>query len=324
MRAVRSLAVAFAALAAAVPASDGPLNPPAAPASTPGPEPRFALTGSLPLVISQPGSYYLTRDRTGVAGITGITIEADDVTLDLNGFTLRGVPGSLSGILISGPRRNVAVRNGTVRDWGNEAIIAFASTNCQFEDLRLYQNAAGGLFCGASSTVRRVTARTNGVVGISTSDGCTVLECTVGSNSLGGFAIGQGSVVTDCAALTNQGPGFALGPRCVVTACSSSGNTGSGFSVSDESLVTGCSASGNSLDGFEVTFSDNRIDGNTATANVGLGFDISGTGNLIVRNSASGNLLGAFNFNDPNNVHGVLVTGIVTITAENPWANFAF
>ena len=39
-------------------------------------------------IISAPGSYYLTGNLTGDTGKHGISIQANDVTLDLNGFVL--------------------------------------------------------------------------------------------------------------------------------------------------------------------------------------------------------------------------------------------
>src|SRR5262249_8399348 len=77
----------------------GNLNPPPGPVSPTMKaldivEPRTPIS-SLPFTISSPGSYYVTKDLTGTAGNNGITIGASDVHLDLMGFTLRGVAGSL-------------------------------------------------------------------------------------------------------------------------------------------------------------------------------------------------------------------------------------
>ncbi len=52
---------------------------------------------SLPFTIDECGRYFLTDCLTGVPGQNGITINAADVTLDLNGFSLVG-PGSNHGI----------------------------------------------------------------------------------------------------------------------------------------------------------------------------------------------------------------------------------
>jgi hypothetical protein len=67
-----------------------------------------------------PGSYYLTTNltATGVAGQHGITISADHVTLDLNGFSLIGVAGSGDGIRVPAARLNLVIYNGTVRNSG--------------------------------------------------------------------------------------------------------------------------------------------------------------------------------------------------------------
>src|SRR5580698_3192796 len=41
-------------------------------------------------IISQPGSYYLTANLAGASGKNGIEITTNNVTLDLNGFSLQG------------------------------------------------------------------------------------------------------------------------------------------------------------------------------------------------------------------------------------------
>jgi hypothetical protein len=74
---------------------------------------------SLPYTVTAPGYYYLTRNLTYNGG-TAITVDADNVTLDLMGFCLTG-PGtsnSFFGILIKESRHKVEVRNGTVSGWG--------------------------------------------------------------------------------------------------------------------------------------------------------------------------------------------------------------
>jgi len=47
--------------------------------------------------ITNPGSYYLTANITGVSNQHGVLIAAPNLTLDLNGFSLIGVPGSRAG-----------------------------------------------------------------------------------------------------------------------------------------------------------------------------------------------------------------------------------
>src|SRR4051812_10008933 len=63
--------------------------------------------GSNTFVISQPGSYYLTGNITGAAGKHGISVQADDVTLDLNGFALiSGGSGTVRGVDVPTAKTN--------------------------------------------------------------------------------------------------------------------------------------------------------------------------------------------------------------------------
>jgi hypothetical protein len=78
-------------------------------------EPRTPIS-SAPFTISTAGSYYLTGPLTVASG-SGISINTDNVTLDLNGFTIASTSGVASGngVSINGNRRNVWVRNGFIR-----------------------------------------------------------------------------------------------------------------------------------------------------------------------------------------------------------------
>jgi len=61
-------------------------------------------------IITNSGSYYLTTNLAGVSGKNGIKIAANNVTLDLNGFTLQGASGNDTGIDIPGAQTNIIVR----------------------------------------------------------------------------------------------------------------------------------------------------------------------------------------------------------------------
>src|SRR5688572_7177275 len=81
--------------------AQGSLTPPGPPAPSMKTlaqiEPRTAIS-ALPFTINQSGSYYLTTNLTGVSGQSGITVAAHNVTVDLGGFELAGVPNSASEI----------------------------------------------------------------------------------------------------------------------------------------------------------------------------------------------------------------------------------
>jgi hypothetical protein len=99
--------------------AQGSLTPPGAP----GPgmktlaqiEPRTAITGTGAVTISVPESYYLTTNITVSSG-DAITIVTNNVTLDLNGFSINSTAASAAGtaILLSGGRTNITISNGHI------------------------------------------------------------------------------------------------------------------------------------------------------------------------------------------------------------------
>ena len=108
------------------------------PAGPPGPsmksldqiEPR-ALISSVPFTITNSGSFYLTTNLSGASGRSGVIVQADDVTLDLNGFTLFGLAGSSNGIVCPNTQSNLVVRNGTIRNWGGHGLEAALVNQCR-------------------------------------------------------------------------------------------------------------------------------------------------------------------------------------------------
>ncbi len=101
-----TLAITISALAGALISRAGPLDPPAGPVTPTYKtltevEPRVAINaantpGNSTCIfrITQPGSYYVTGNITGVSGKNGLEIGASNVTVDLNGYAVTGVPGS--------------------------------------------------------------------------------------------------------------------------------------------------------------------------------------------------------------------------------------
>jgi hypothetical protein len=72
---------------------------------------------SLPYEITTRGYYTINTNLTSSGH--GIVVKANNVTIDLKGYTIEGSgTGSYYGIYING-RNNVEIRNGTIRNFGS-------------------------------------------------------------------------------------------------------------------------------------------------------------------------------------------------------------
>lgn len=191
-----------------------------APPGPPGPtmktltqiEPRTALPNTGPVTISQPGSYYLTANIVLGSG-DAITITANDVTLDLNGFSLISTNPSATGlgILLSGGRANVTIVNGHISGSvtqtggvysgsGFDSGIGYSSgnppRNVRVTGISVSGCLSSGIYVDTSGTViQACTVDTVGYVGIDaqTVSDCSALNC--GSYGLIGVTV-QNSIGT--------------------------------------------------------------------------------------------------------------------------------
>lgn len=141
--------------------AQGSLTPPGAPAPTMKTldqvEPRTPIS-VLPCVITNSGSYYVASNLTGAAGTNGITVVANDVTIDLRGFTLAGVPGSLAGVKVVGARTNLTVENGIIRNWGNDGVgVEGSLRGGRFSRLTVSTNSGAGLEAGIACLITPTT-----------------------------------------------------------------------------------------------------------------------------------------------------------------------
>lgn len=152
-----------------------------------------------PVAITVPGSYRLTSNLVMSANTNAIaaplTTSPDDVTIDLNGFTIDGNGSSANGIQLS-EGNNWEIRNGTVKGFANGIQQQTISTGHRIINVRSQNNTRSG-------------------IAIANGSGHLVKDCTViGNGTLitdRGLLIGANSMVIGNTVLNNSGSGISLG-----------------------------------------------------------------------------------------------------------------
>jgi hypothetical protein len=166
---------------------------------------------SVPYTINKAGFYFLDRnlDYSSTSG-AAITVEADDVTIDLMGFALTG-PGSGSrGIYMHG-RSNVEVRNGTVRGFyiGIEEDSSASGNKHHIINVRANLNSFGIWLKGNNLLIKNCAASDNTETGLEMGSGL-ITGCEANYNKLGIAMSGPGSVLGNTA-FSNSSYNFYLG-----------------------------------------------------------------------------------------------------------------
>ena len=272
----------------------GPLDPTGAPGSTDGVLEPGTPISSLPFEITASGYYYLTRNLTGSTGDAGITISASDVTLDLKGFSLRGMGGSLDGVQVATGAANITIRNGAISYWGGSGIVfsfPTLATGSNIHDLHVSNNGAYGIRTGNRTIIRDVTSRDNTLDGIFTNSSAVIQRCIVSNNGGDGIRAPLNASVTDCSVRENGGDGISAGQGSVVRGNTVSQSGGDGVQVTAASLVEQNTLYSNGLlvpgAGVNATGSFNRIVNNLA-ANNDYGFAVASNA-LTIGNYAANN-----------------------------------
>jgi hypothetical protein len=182
-----------------------------------------ADTPGFPITISQPGSYRLVSNITVPdAATTAIEITADNVTLDLNGFTIAGpnvctpnpircsFTGGGIGILAVAPTgvvspANVRIMNGVVRGMGGHGIRMLGDATI-IQNVVATNNGGPGLVVGEGSVIDS-TAKLNGsgsaIIGL-------IVRGSIASQNIFGISIRPGGIASGNVATGNAAVGMSL------------------------------------------------------------------------------------------------------------------
>jgi hypothetical protein len=287
-------------------------------------DPRIPIPASRepapPFEIDEPGSYRLTGNRRCASD--GIRVLADDVTIDLMGFTLGGSDtGATVGIYMNG-RQNVEVRHGTIRGFGGRGIHdrneSGAACGKRIIDLRVIANGGCGICLGGDGNLirdcfvsgnRGTGACTSGILqgnvfldnatgGIACGDRSLVLANTVIRTAQSGIFARAGCTIRDNNVSGADRSGIyaeqgSLVEGNVVTDSNRSGVAGyAGIKVIGDCIVRGNSARSNRVDNILVLRSGVLLEGNLATAasdTLGSGISLLMKENYVTGNCVSGN-----------------------------------
>lgn len=233
---------------------------------------------SEPGSITAPGSYYLTQDITG-----SISIGADNVALDLNGFTVTGGSPDLIDIVNS---TNVAISNGTLDGagedvWGvraNVGVESFSLRDLTIVDVFYCLEAIG--LTGLVSVDRVLCDGTQNegfrIIGINDNDfSVHVRNCTITNAN-------QNETVAHAAISIGHGGDNSGDVYAVIVGNSVHGNRTVGIRVqSDDGTTKG-------------VVSDNRVFGN-GTTGYSVNGDVAVVRNIAQDNASNYDLAGATN-----------------------------
>lgn len=202
-------------------------------------EPRTpvqSLAVSAPYTIGQPGSYYLTGNITVASG-DAIVITSDDVSLDLNGFTIKSTfSGGTSGtaVYVSGSHSRLTIRKGSI----------VSSTTVPASGSPTYGGFGNGIFSNgiiSQALVSEIHVTGAGVSGIYLDVQGVAERCTVANSGDTGIVAEE---VRDCSAKNCYG--VAIQAQASATNCSGTSTNGTGlYAVQNATNCSGASTNGN-------------------------------------------------------------------------------
>jgi hypothetical protein len=213
----------------------------------------------------------LTQDLT-CAG-TGVIVGASGITIDLNGYVLKG-DGTAGhyGIDNKSGHDDLVVKNGVVRNFDTGVYAITYASGQTVSSVVASGNVGQGIYIsGPSAKIASSTAAGNGQTGIH-------------------VLVGPGSVTSSTASGNGLHGIWMEGTKHSVKSSTAVGNAGYGIVVSgDAASVTSSSANGNKATGVRVVGSSASIKSSTTSGNGGNGIAVSGDATVLQDNRAEAN-----------------------------------
>jgi parallel beta-helix repeat protein len=265
---------------------------------------------SSPTTIATSGRYFVSRNLSS-GGPSIITITADDVDIDLNGFVLDGT-GSVNPVVAASGVDGVTIRNGTILG-GSRSIEIANGERVVIEDVEADGATGIGIFLDNTTAfaIRRVVFRNTFSTALRANGGASPATGTVEHNLVESCAEGfRLENVESVAVLNNrlrniQSHGIIV---LIGSACLVSGNTleqvGPGIRMfSSNSTISHNVVSNAANTGLEISGSDNLVLNNLVTRSGNRGIQIGGDRNHFEGNVSNSNGGHGFAFAGDNNVY---------------------
>jgi parallel beta-helix repeat protein len=251
--------------------------------------------------ISTSGKYCLSENVTHTSASVAITIDTDNVTINLDGHTIDGTSTATNGIATNGTRKNIIIQNGSITSCEIGINIDNTSQVC-INDLIIKQSSDNAIEIANSSSIiikNCLTSNaTNSGIAISLSNNYTVKNCTAQNNGTFGFVTTSSTngLFVNNKSLTNDNDGFLL------------------FNANDNIIICQCIALNNSRIGFNIDTSSTNTSliHNKSIANTITGFTDMGTNTSAFANLAHSNGTDYFGIADPIETTPTVTTGYWT------------
>jgi len=275
---------------------------------------------SVPIVISSfnpSGSFYFTQNLIHTdASVSAIQILADNVTIDMMGFTLSG-PGKTSGSGNSGidigGQTNVTIKNGTVRDFGNDGIVEASSNGRSHKivNIKVLNNGSDGIrLFGINHQIKGCIAEANGLTdsgfAIFAERGALLINNSAAENAGNGVAGGIGSMLSGNIASNNH-VGLVGSTSTAITNNTAYDNVeygvfGAGNNlIKDNNVARNNNSNVTSGAGIRAG-SDSRVVGNVLDSNSQNGISVAGSDSIIDNNHVVDSPI-CINFINSNNAY---------------------
>jgi parallel beta-helix repeat protein len=244
---------------------------------------------SLPYEITTRGYYTINTNLT--SSEDGIIVKANNVTIDLKGYTIEGSgTGSYRGIYMNG-RNNVEIRDGTIRNFGLDGINEESSSGHSHRviNVRVIANGGSGIYLwGSNHLIEGCTASYNSVGdGIHSGHRGTISGNATYNNGNDGIHAYHGCTISNNTASFNADDGIQTEDYCTISNNTASFNADDGINAWRGCTISGNTAGNNGSDGI-VTDVVSTVKNNTAYYNQQYGINLS-FHNLVDGNAAYNN-----------------------------------